>query len=130
MVPQLQLQGTLDSTRLDLQEQLQQLSSRSSALCQAVRGAVDLLLHGIRTMSQAASSLPPSGNPGAPGDAKELLLSPANAEAIAALVDLTVSEVHSLDDTFAIPFMVPLSGRIHIYVQASVARTAARCTSV
>ena len=93
---QLQLQETLDSTRLDLHERLQQLSSRSRALCQALRGAVDLLLHCIRTISRAAGSLSTSGNSGLSGDAEQLLLSPANAEAIAALVDLTVSEVCSL----------------------------------
>ncbi len=91
----LQLQETLDSTRLDLHEQLQQLSSRSRALCQALRGAVDLLLHCIRTISRAASNLSTSNTPGLSGDAEQLLLSTANAEAIAALVDLTVSEVSS-----------------------------------
>ena len=75
-------------------------------MCQALRTAVDLLLHCIRAMSRAAGSLPISGNPGLPCDTEQLLLSPANAEAIAALVDLTVSEVHALDDVFTIPLMV------------------------
>lgn len=56
---------------------------------------MDLLLHGIRTISRAANSLPASGAPSLSGN-KQLLLSPANAEAIAALVDLTVSEVSTL----------------------------------
>ena len=56
---------------------------------------MDLLLHSIRAIFRAANSLPASGARSLSGD-KQLLLSPANAEAIAALVDLTVSEVSTL----------------------------------
>ena len=107
----LQLQETLDSTRLDLHAQLQQLSSRSRALCQALGSAVDLLLHCIRTISQAANNLSTSGTPGLSGDAEQLLLTPANAEAIAALVDLTVSEVCSPVHTYLMG-RCPRSGKL------------------
>ncbi len=94
MVPSwLQLQDALDSTRLDLYEQLQQLSSRSRAFCQALKGAVDLVLHCIRTTSEAAGSITIARSAGLSSDNEQLALSPANAEAIAAMVDLTVSEV-------------------------------------
>lgn len=87
--------------------QLQQLGSRSKALCLALKGAVDLLLHCIRTILTAAGSVSTSGNAGAASNADEQLrLCPANAEAIAAMVDLTVNEVHSTSN-HKIPFLDP-----------------------
>ena len=82
----------------NMREQLQQLSGRAKALCQALRGAVDLLLDCIRATQRAAGSLSGMSQGGAAGGEEQLLLCPANAEAIAAMVDLSVSEA-SLPDT-------------------------------
>ena len=89
----MQLQDALDGAKLRLQEQMQQLSSRAKALCQALKAAVDLLLECIRATQQAAGSLSKPGETELPGSEERPLLCPANAEAIAAMVDLSVSEV-------------------------------------
>ena len=80
-----------------MREQLQQLSGRARALCQALRGAVDLLLECIHATQRAASSLSSMNQGVAPGQDKQLLLCPANAEAIAAMVDLSVDEASQLE---------------------------------
>ena len=87
-----QLQEAQEGAVNDMREQLQQLSGRAKALCQALRGAVDLLLDCIRASQRAASSLSGVSQGGAAGGEEQLLLCPANAEAIAAMVDLSVSE--------------------------------------
>lgn len=89
----MQLQDALDGAKLRLHEQIQQLSSRAKVLCQALKAAVDLLLECIRATQQAAGSLSQPDNSELPGDEERPLLCQANAEAIAAMVDLSVSEV-------------------------------------
>ena len=98
MVCARQLQEAQEDARGHLREQLQQLSGRARALCQALRGAVDLLLDCIRATQRAAGSLSGMSQGAAAGGGEQLLLCPANAEAIAAMVDLSVSEA-SLPDT-------------------------------
>ena len=50
-----QLQEAQEDATNTMREQLQQLSGRATALCQALRGAVNLLLDCIRATQRAAS---------------------------------------------------------------------------